>query len=147
MSQNNKKFCWTLCSTTTQELPFRYLMLCSALAVTFKDGNCIGNEYCSYGGFDLFKCRCFSHPSIHPCRYSYHRTGPTIILPLVIVTDQILKAFLFDISKQLSVFVGLIITNCIVMGRAGALRCKMVYGIQPMTVLVMDWDTLWYLFL
>lgn len=42
----------------------------------------------------------------------------TIIASLVIVTDQILKAFLFEISKQLSVFVGLIITNCIVMGRA-----------------------------
>ncbi len=44
----------------------------------------------------------------------------TIIASLVIVTDQILKAYLFDISKQLSVFVGLIITNCIVMGRAEA---------------------------
>ncbi len=44
----------------------------------------------------------------------------TIIASLVIVTDQILKAFVFDISKQLSVFVGLIITNCIVMGRAEA---------------------------
>jgi len=44
----------------------------------------------------------------------------TIIASLVIITDQILKAFLFDISKQLSVFVGLIITNCIVMGRAEA---------------------------
>jgi Na+-transporting NADH:ubiquinone oxidoreductase subunit D len=44
----------------------------------------------------------------------------TIIASLVIVTDQILKAFLYDISKQLSVFVGLIITNCIVMGRAEA---------------------------
>ena len=42
----------------------------------------------------------------------------TIIASLVIVTDQILKAFLPDISKQLSVFVGLIITNCIIMGRA-----------------------------
>ncbi len=42
----------------------------------------------------------------------------TIIASLVIICDQILKAFLFDISKQLSVFVGLIITNCIVMGRA-----------------------------
>ncbi len=42
----------------------------------------------------------------------------TIIASLVIVTDQILKAFLPEISKQLSVFVGLIITNCIVMGRA-----------------------------
>ena len=44
----------------------------------------------------------------------------TIIASLVIVTDQILKAYVFDISKQLSVFVGLIITNCIIMGRAEA---------------------------
>jgi Na+-transporting NADH:ubiquinone oxidoreductase subunit D len=44
----------------------------------------------------------------------------TIIASLVIVTDQILKAYFFDISKQLSVFVGLIITNCIIMGRAEA---------------------------
>ncbi len=44
----------------------------------------------------------------------------TVIASLVILADQILKAFLFDISKQLSVFVGLIITNCIVMGRAEA---------------------------
>lgn len=42
----------------------------------------------------------------------------TIIASLVIICDQILKAYLFDVSKQLSVFVGLIITNCIVMGRA-----------------------------
>ena len=44
----------------------------------------------------------------------------TIIASLVIITDQVLMAFLYDISKQLSVFVGLIITNCIVMGRAEA---------------------------
>ena len=44
----------------------------------------------------------------------------TIIASLVIVIDQVLKAFLYGISKQLSVFVGLIITNCIVMGRAEA---------------------------
>lgn len=43
-----------------------------------------------------------------------------IISMLVIITDQILKAYAFDISKRLSVFVGLIITNCIVMGRAEA---------------------------
>ena len=42
----------------------------------------------------------------------------TIIASLVIITDQVLKAFVPAISKQLSVFVGLIITNCIVMGRA-----------------------------
>jgi len=44
----------------------------------------------------------------------------TIIASLVIVTDQVLKAYLYGISKQLSVFVGLIITNCILMGRAEA---------------------------
>jgi len=44
----------------------------------------------------------------------------TIIASLVIIADQILKAYLYDISKQLSVFVGLIITNCIIMGRAEA---------------------------
>ncbi|WP_211354855.1 NADH:ubiquinone reductase (Na(+)-transporting) subunit D [Azomonas agilis] len=43
-----------------------------------------------------------------------------IIASLVIVVDQLLKAFAFSLSKQLSVFVGLIITNCIVMGRAEA---------------------------
>ncbi|MCE8002461.1 NADH:ubiquinone reductase (Na(+)-transporting) subunit D [Billgrantia ethanolica] len=42
----------------------------------------------------------------------------TIIASLVIVVDQVLKAFAYEMSKQLSVFVGLIITNCIVMGRA-----------------------------
>ncbi|MCK7597310.1 NADH:ubiquinone reductase (Na(+)-transporting) subunit D [Microbulbifer sp. CAU 1566] len=48
----------------------------------------------------------------------------TVIASLVIVVDQILKAYAFDISKQLSVFVGLIITNCIVMGRAEAFAMK-----------------------
>lgn len=47
-----------------------------------------------------------------------------IIASLVIVVDQVLKAVAYDISKQLSVFVGLIITNCIVMGRAEAFAMK-----------------------
>ncbi|WP_372764675.1 NADH:ubiquinone reductase (Na(+)-transporting) subunit D, partial [Litorivivens sp.] len=47
-----------------------------------------------------------------------------IIASLVIVVDQLLKAFFFTISKQLSVFVGLIITNCIVMGRAEGFAMK-----------------------
>lgn len=42
----------------------------------------------------------------------------SIVATLVIIADEVLKAFLYDISKQLSVFVGLIITNCIVLGRA-----------------------------
>ena len=41
----------------------------------------------------------------------------TVIASLVILVDQVLKAFAYDVSKQLSVFVGLIITNCIIMGR------------------------------
>ena len=47
-----------------------------------------------------------------------------IIASLVILVDQILKAFAYEISKTLSVFVGLIITNCIVMGRAEAFAMK-----------------------
>jgi Na+-transporting NADH:ubiquinone oxidoreductase subunit D len=43
-----------------------------------------------------------------------------IVAALVILVDQVLKAFVYDVSKQLSVFVGLIITNCIVMGRLEA---------------------------
>jgi len=48
----------------------------------------------------------------------------TIIASLVILVDQVIQAVAYDISKQLSVFVGLIITNCIVMGRAEAFAMK-----------------------
>ena len=44
----------------------------------------------------------------------------TVVAALVIVVDQLLKAYVYDVSKQLSVFVGLIITNCILMGRLEA---------------------------
>ncbi|QDT81943.1 Na(+)-translocating NADH-quinone reductase subunit D [Gimesia maris] len=54
----------------------------------------------------------------------------TIIASLVILVDQFLKAFAFGISKQLSVFVGLIITNCIVMGRAEGFAMKNEPGIS-----------------
>jgi len=54
----------------------------------------------------------------------------TIIASLVIVVDQILKAYAYSISKQLSVFVGLIITNCIVMGRAEAFAMKNKPGLS-----------------
>ena len=43
-----------------------------------------------------------------------------VIAALVIIVDQVLKAFVYDVSKQLSVYVGLIITNCIIMGRVEA---------------------------
>lgn len=56
----------------------------------------------------------------------------TIIATLVIIVDQFLKAFAFGISKQLSVFVGLIITNCIVLGRAEAFAMKNSPGLSAL---------------
>lgn len=55
-----------------------------------------------------------------------------VIASLVIVVDQVLKAYAFSISKQLSVFVGLIITNCILMGRAEAFAMK--YPVIPSAI-------------
>ena len=54
----------------------------------------------------------------------------TIIASLVILTDQLLRAYAFETSKQLSVFVGLIITNCIVLGRAEAFAMKNTVGLS-----------------
>ena len=54
----------------------------------------------------------------------------TIIASLVIVVDQLLKAFAYDTAKQLSVFIGLIITNCIVLGRAEAFAMKNPPGVS-----------------
>ncbi len=53
-----------------------------------------------------------------------------IIASLVIIADQFIKAFAYDISKQLSIFVGLIITNCIILGRAEAFALKNPPGIS-----------------
>lgn len=52
----------------------------------------------------------------------------TIIASLVIVVDQLLQAYMFDMSKRLSVFVGLIVTNCIILGRAEAFAMKNPLG-------------------
>ena len=54
----------------------------------------------------------------------------TIIASLVIIVDQMLKAFAFDLAKRLTVFVGLIITNCIVLGRAEAFAMKNGVGLS-----------------
>ena len=53
----------------------------------------------------------------------------TIVASLVIVVDQVLKAYAYGLSKQLSVFVGLIVTNCIIMGRAEAFAMKNGVGL------------------
>ncbi len=56
----------------------------------------------------------------------------TIIASLVIVVDQVLQALVYDISKRLSVFVGLIITNCIVLGRAEAFAMQNPPGLSAL---------------
>jgi Na+-transporting NADH:ubiquinone oxidoreductase subunit D len=56
----------------------------------------------------------------------------TVIATLVIIVDQFLKAYAFSVSKQLSVFVGLIITNCIVLGRAEGFAMKNPPGLSAL---------------
>ena len=95
------------------------LGICSALAVTTKLETSVVMSLAviavlSLSNFTVSLIRNLIPPSIRII------VQLTIIASLVIVTDQILQAFVYDISKQLSVFVGLIITNCIVMGRAEA---------------------------
>lgn len=93
------------------------LGICSALAVTVQLKTAL------VMGIALTFVVAFSNLTISLLRKQIPRNiriivELTVISTLVILTDQVLKAFLYDISKQLSVFVGLIITNCIVMGRA-----------------------------
>ena len=104
-------------------ITLQVLGICSALAVTSQLSTAL------IMSLALTAVTAFSSASISLIRN--HIPGSiriivqmTIIASLVIVVDQLLKAFLYDISKQLSVFVGLIITNCIVMGRAEAYAMK-----------------------
>jgi len=99
------------------------LGVCSALAVTGKMQTALVMTLCVT---IVVACSSFSISLIRNQIPSSIRIGAqiTIIATLVIVVSQILEAFLFDISKQLSVYVGLIITNCIVMGRAEAFAMK-----------------------
>lgn len=93
------------------------LGICSALAVTGQMTTAFVMSVC------VTLVVAFSSLTISIVRYqipSTVRIGLQIIViaTLVILVDQVLKAFFFDLSKQLSIYVGLIITNCIVMGRA-----------------------------
>ena len=93
------------------------LGICSALAVTGQMATAFVMAIC------VTLVTAFSSLIISIVRFqipSSVRIGIqiTVIATLVIVVDQILKAFYFDLAKQLSIYVGLIITNCIVMGRA-----------------------------
>ena len=112
-------------------IALQILGICSALAVTTSLRvtvvMCIAlTVVTAFSGFFISTIRQFIPSSIRII------VQMTIIASLVIVVDQVIKAVAYDISKQLSVFVGLIITNCIVMGRAEAFAMKN-HRIWPMT--------------
>lgn len=93
------------------------LGICSALAVTSQMITALVMSIC------VILVTAFSSLTISIVRFQIPnsvRIGIqiTVIATLVILIDQFLKAFYFDLSKQLSIYVGLIITNCIIMGRA-----------------------------
>ena len=104
-------------------IALQILGICSALAVT---GSlkvtfvmCIAvTLVCAFSNFFVSLVRNYAPSSIRII------VQMIIIASLVILVDQVLKAVAYDISKKLSVFVGLIITNCIVMGRAEAYAMK-----------------------
>ena len=104
---------------TENPVAYQVLGICSALAVTVKMSTAL------VMGIALTLVTACSSMLISSLRKKIPSNiriiaELAIIASLVIVTDQILKAFFYDISKQLSIFVGLIITNCIVLGRAEA---------------------------
>ena len=107
-----KDACWD-----NNPVTYQVLGVCSALAVTVQMKTAL--VMCAALTFVL----CMSNTMISLLRAFIPNkiriiVQLSVISTLVIITDQVLKAFLFDISKQLSVFVGLIITNCMIMGRA-----------------------------
>ncbi len=104
-------------------IALQILGICSALAVTTK------METSLVMSVAVIAVTAFSNLAVSAIRHFIPSSiriivQMVVIASLVIVVDQILKAYLFDISKQLSVFVGLIITNCIVMGRAEGFAMK-----------------------
>jgi len=104
-------------------IALQILGICSALAVTSKMENTV--VMC----IALTLVTAFSNLFISLIRNHIPSSvriivQMTIIASLVIVVDQVLRAYAYSIAKELSVFVGLIITNCIVMGRAEAYAMK-----------------------
>ncbi|NDY73436.1 NADH:ubiquinone reductase (Na(+)-transporting) subunit D [Desulfobacter hydrogenophilus] len=104
---------------TQNPVAYQVLGICSALAVTVKMSTAIVMALALTA---VTACSSMIISSMRKIIPSNIRiiVELAIISTLVIVTDQVLKAYFYDISKQLSIFVGLIITNCIVLGRAEA---------------------------
>lgn len=95
------------------------LGICSALAVTVQMDNALIMSIAvlcvtALGNFTISLMR-----NLIPSRIKII-VQLVVVASLVIIVDQVLKAYVYDVSKQLSVFVGLIITNCIIMGRIEA---------------------------
>lgn len=110
-------------------IALQILGICSALAVTSKMENtlvmCIAlTLVTAFSNFFISLIRNHIPSSVRII------VQMTIIASLVIVVDQILRAYAYNIAKELSVFVGLIITNCIVMGRAEAYAMKSPPGLS-----------------
>lgn len=108
---------------TNNPIALQILGICSALAVTTKMQTAL---VMSIAVIAVVAC---SNAAVSAIRHYIPSSiriivQMTVIASLVIIVDQILKAYLFETSKQLSVFVGLIITNCIVMGRAEGFAMK-----------------------
>ena len=104
-------------------IALQVLGICSALAVTSKLETALVMSLCvvivtAFSGLAVSLIRNYIPNSIRIA------VQITIIATLVILVDQILQAVLFDVAKQLSVFISLIITNCIVMGRAEGFAMK-----------------------
>ncbi len=104
-------------------ITLQILGLCSALAVTKTLATAVTMSFavtavlvCSNASISLIRG--------HMPRNVRLIIQMTIIAALVIVVDQFIKAYAYELSKQLSVFVGLIVTNCIIMGRAEAFAMK-----------------------
>jgi len=108
---------------TNNPICVQSLGICSALAVTTK------LETACVMALAVIFVTAFSNLSVSVIRNRVPSSvrilvEMTIIASLVIIADQFIRAFAYSISKQLSVFVGLIITNCIIMGRAEAFALK-----------------------
>ncbi|HFE65024.1 MAG TPA: NADH:ubiquinone reductase (Na(+)-transporting) subunit D [Caldithrix sp.] len=104
-------------------IAFQILGICSALAVTSK------LETSIVMSIAVIFVTAFANLGVSLIRKQMSSSTRiviemTIIASLVIIADQVIKAYAYDISKQLSVYVGLIITNCIVLGRTEAFGLK-----------------------
>ena len=116
------------------------LGICSALAVTTKLKPAI------VMGISVMVVTAFSNLVISAMRNSIPPririiVQLVVVASMVILVDQLLRAFVYDVSKQLSVYVGLIITNCIIMGRLEAFAMGNKPGHHLSMVSAMVWAT------